>query len=217
MKKELLAISGKLNHGKDTLVDYIISAYVNKNIANATKKYPGPSALFFEKFIVSSIEIKKLSFADPIKEMALIMFPQLVRDDLWGPSQNKAKEIKGYKNMVGERLKRRDVLLDIGKLGRQYNINCWAWATLSKAEEFRTTCPVIITDCRFKSEFKLIKEAGGKIIRVVRPDVVCTSKDQSEIDLDDIPLNRFDKVVTNDSLDSLIKEAALIVDEYFEI
>jgi hypothetical protein len=216
MKKELLAISGKLNSGKDTLAGFIIDAYSKKMSSKFKEKYPGPTFPNVKSFM-PPVDIKKISFADPIKEMALLMFPQLIREDLWGPSQNKSKEINGYKSLTGEPLTRRDVLVDIGGLGRSYNVNCWGLATISKANNFRESCPVIITDCRFKSELKLIEAAGGKTIRIVRPGVKCVSTEQSEIDLDDMPLDKFNKVITNNSLENLIIEAGKIVDEYFEI
>ncbi len=201
--KELISISGKLNHGKDTLVDLIIEAYSNKvtKQINSAKTKP-----------------QKMAFADPIKNALLEIFPQLTKKDLWGPSQNKNKIIEGYVNPeTGKPLTIRNALTQVGAWGRACNIDCWGMSVLNKSKDLRELTPIIISDCRFRSEKKLIEEHGGKVIRIIRPEIGFTTLDPSEIDLDEVSLDNYSLVVINNNLEDLQNAAIKIVDEYFRI
>lgn len=195
MKTKLIAISGKLKHGKDTLADYI-----EKELANKLKEKS------YSIYYNQSGEVAvKLSFADPIKNAVREMFPQLLYEGLWGPSQNRSKVIENYINpLTGEALTIRDCLTSIGAWGRSCNQNCWVDAVMKKINNLiKRNRFIIITDCRYKNEKEAIQKNNGIVIRVIRPDVGATTQDPSEIDLDDVELSEFDFVVYNTSLDSL--------------
>lgn len=195
MKTNLIAISGKMKHGKDTLADYIKNELSNKLKQKDYSTYYNQSGKVVEK----------ISFSDPIKEAVWKIFPDLTKEDLWGSSQHRSKVIENYINpLTGNDLTIRDCLTSLGSWGRARNVNCWVEASIKKANNLiKRNRFVIIPDCRYKNEKEAIQKNNGIVIRVIRPDVGATTQDPSEIDLDDVPLNEFDFVVYNTSLDSL--------------
>lgn len=64
---------------------------------------------------------------------------------------------------------------------RGVNDNIWIDCTLSNCGK-----DAIISDCRFPNEAKAIKERGGIVIKVVRPDVKAEDSHQSETRIDEI-------------------------------
>jgi len=193
MSRKLLVISGKLKHGKDTFAKYIIEYCCLEN---------------------KDFKIKTAAFANPIKVIAKTMFPQIPRQDLWGPSENRSNIVKDCINeKTKEPLIVRDVLTFIGNWGRSCNKNCWVNCTFDYISE-HFDCNFVISDGRFLNELEFSKKKGAKIIRIIRPDVVSTSTDESEINLDNVPLNYYDAVVYNTSLQELKEEAKKIANMY---
>ena len=88
---------------------------------------------------------------------------------------------------------------------RSVNDNIWIDCTLSNCGR-----NAIISDCRFPNEAKAIKERGGIVIKVVRPDVKAEDSHQSETLIDEIVP---DYTICNDttlenlvlSVDSLVR------------
>lgn len=167
MKK--LAIAGKSKSGKDTTA---------KEIKNALTGY--------------NVEIN--SFADPIKKICSIMFPQVPQQHLFGASELRESPIEGLNVTV------RTVLTEVGKLGRQYDKNCWLSAAIKKFDrgDVHDVSVGIISDLRFKNEMKALKEGGFLIARVYREGLTSTSTDISELDLDDVGDEEFDFIIHND-------------------
>ena len=66
---------------------------------------------------------------------------------------------------------------------------------------------VVISDCRFLNELEAIKNAGGFLVRIVRPGSFIDeeyNKHQSESEMREISDSLFDLIITNDgSLDEL--------------
>jgi hypothetical protein len=59
---------------------------------------------------------------------------------------------------------------------------------------------VVIGDCRFRNELKSIREAGGKLIRVIRPGAGLQGSfglHQSEAEMSEIPDSEFDVIIQN--------------------
>lgn len=80
---------------------------------------------------------------------------------------------------------------------RGVNDNIWIDCTLSNCGE-----NAIISDCRFPNEAKAIKERGGIVIKVVRPDAKAEDSHQSETRIDEIVP---DYTIYNDTtLDNLV-------------
>ena len=70
----------------------------------------------------------------------------------------------------------------------------WVNACIRKAQAFDGPL-VLITDVRFPDEVAAVQGAGGKVIRLLRAPYRQRDQHESEIALDDIPLDRFDLVV----------------------
>jgi len=190
----IIAISGKLRHGKNTLADD-----VNKLIRE------------------HELDYYRLAFADPVKEIATIMFPQIPTLWLYGSSEFRDNVVEGTVNQkTGRAFTVRDILLKIGAMGRECNKDVWIMATADKIEKtINSYCDgVIITDCRYRNEMAYLKKEQIPIIRVIREGLDITSDDPSEIDLDGVDLKEFDMVIVNKELDDLKNAAKQIVERY---
>lgn len=87
---------------------------------------------------------------------------------------------------------------------RGVNDNIWIDCTLSNCGR-----DAIISDCRFPNEAKAIKERGGIVIKVVRPDVKAEDSHQSETRIDEIVP---DYTIYNDTtLDNLVSNVDSLV------
>lgn len=187
-----IGISGKARSGKDTVTDLIIEHFENK--------VPETSSRASRKF----------SFAFPIKKIILQMFPTTPLDILWGPSENRSK------NISGTNLTYRQLLLDIGKFGRNYDPDLWVSSTLEEIKlwmEYQKEFVIdtdfmlaIISDIRFKNEYLKLKDNNYYLIRVVRPNNDYSIDDISETGLDHIADSEFDMVIVNDSTIENLKE-----------
>jgi hypothetical protein len=191
--EKLIGISGKKCHGKDTLAEFIIEECV--------RIYHQPDFA------------KKTAFANPIKEIVLLMFPHALRDDVFGSSEKRETIIPGYVNPeTMAPLTIRDVLLFVGEWGRKTNENCWVNATFGVVDKMLAKGNfVIISDTRRVNEAETIKKRGGKIIRIVRNDIGFTNNHPTEVDLDNYD---FDMVVENTSMEALREAAKEIVQEF---
>jgi hypothetical protein len=173
------AISGKANSGKNTAATLLGEQYIAYNSEPRMT------------------EFKVLGFADPMKKMIMKMYPGTNPDILWGASELRMTPIPNTS------MSYRQLLMDIGKLGRSYNPNVWIDATISMANQYAAKGNIpIIADCRFKNELKSLKEEEFFLIRIVRPgnlyQELTTSQDISEIDLDDVLDSAFDAIIIND-------------------
>lgn len=190
MTCNIVAISGKARHGKDTLSDYIVRWFniALENYRNSSEIYSSPTLMYG----------KKIAFADPIKKAAKIIYPQLSDEDLWGPSERRDKILEGYINPdTGEPLTVRNVLTQLGKWGRSTNPDCWANSTILDAKNILLNYGlVVISDLRFKNELEIVRKNNGKIIRIIRSLVKYSVNDISENDLDGF--TGFDRIVNND-------------------
>jgi hypothetical protein len=183
-----IAISGKANSGKNTVAQFLGT--------NLCKK---------------GEDFKVLAFADPIKNMIMSMYPTTNPEILWGPSELRMTKVPGTNITF------RQLLTDLGKLGRSYNVNVWIDATIAMANKYaEDNIKTILSDCRFSNELKAVKK-DFFLIRVVRPNNAygknIESKDISEIDLDGVPDSDFDEVIVNDcslqELENKIKELVI--------
>ncbi|MDR3668744.1 MAG: hypothetical protein P4L35_18035 [Ignavibacteriaceae bacterium] len=96
--------------------------------------------------------VKILSFADPVKQIALSSFN-------WD----------GVKDEKGRRL-----LQVIGtECGRAYDYDIWVKKMREQIEIYAPLYKVLaIDDCRFNNESELVKELGGIVIEINRPGCV---------------------------------------------
>ncbi len=75
--------------------------------------------------------------------------------------------------------------------------------------ELASTPKAVITDCRFLNEAERIRSHGGKVVRVVRPDLESTDTHVSERELRDITV---DYEVVNRLDDRLMRAAAELLE-----
>jgi len=135
--------------------------------------------------------VKILSFADPVKQIALSSFN-------WD----------GVKDEKGRRL-----LQVIGtECGRAYDNDIW----INKMREQIKICEplynvIAIDDCRFDNEPELVKELGGIVIEILRPGCVPDGHASEQ----GISPYLIDKQIMNDGTIEQLKEKVLsLVSEY---
>jgi hypothetical protein len=186
-----IAITGKANSGKNTVGKLLVQGLV------ASKRTMGRS-----KFI---------AFADPLKEIARITFPEIPRKWLYGPSKFRAQVIPGaFKE--GVPLTVRQLLIDLGnEYGRRYQPDRWIRTFDHRVKKLRGYDMIVVTDCRFRNEFDHLKQQGYYQIRLLR-DSQLKINDISETNQDGIQDSEFDYVLHNNgTLKSLEEEVTKIV------
>lgn len=187
-----IAITGKANTGKNT-----ISRLLFKELKLGMAKY--------------------LAFADPIKEMIEIAYPEVPREWLYGSSELRKNIIPGaFKN--GIPLTVRQLLIDIGNdFGRAYKPDIWLRnfdkrldKTLKSKKKDKAQA-IIVTDCRFRNEFDHLKSLGFYQIRLLRNEYTKID-DVSETNQDGIADSEFNYVIYNNgTLEELENEVKKIV------
>lgn len=181
-----IAISGKAKSGKNT-----VGQLLTENMGH---------------------HVKYIAFADPIKQMARLMFPNIPKKWLYGSSELRSKVIPGaFKN--NDPLTVRQLLIDIGTdCGRIYKEDVWLNAfdhTFKKILKKNTH--IIVTDVRFRNEFDHLKKLGFYQIRLLR-DSHLEIDHVSETNQDTIKNDEFDYILRNNStLEDLKKEVSRIV------
>lgn len=157
----------RLGLGKDTFCNYI------QNIENS---------------------IIKIAFADPIKQIAQIMYPDLPKHFLYGDSKYRNEIIpNSFKD--NDPLKVRDLLRDIGTNGRTYNEEIWINALSIKVNQ--NNCSTIVSDVRFINEFNCLKKLKFYLIKIKR-NIIGATEHQSETEQDLIKDEDFDFIINND-------------------
>lgn len=189
-----IAITGKANTGKNTI-----------------------SKLLFQELKLSSA--KYLAFADPIKEMIQIAYPELPKEWLYGSSELRKNIVPGaFKN--GVPLTVRQLLIDIGNdFGRAYKPDIWLRnfddrlnKTLKSKKKVKPQA-IIVTDCRFRNEFDHLKSLEFYQIRLLRNEHAKIN-DISETNQDGIADSEFNYVVHNNgTLESLQEDVKKIVSQ----
>lgn len=193
MYKYKIAICGKAKSGKNT---------VAKMIKKSLSKH-------------ESISCSYIAFADPVKEIARIMFPNIPEKHLTGSSEYRNSVIPGaFKDKLP--LTIRQLLIDIGTgLGREYKSDIWLDVfdnNLLKLESKRHNM-IILTDCRFINEHRHVKDKGFFNLKILR-DHSSNINHVSETEQDGIPDSEFDYIINNNgSLEDLKKEVEVVVNK----
>lgn len=189
-----ISISGKANSGKNTVAELL----VKELLPYSNKKH------------------KILAFADPMKEIAKTMFPDIPYKHLYGPSKYRESIIpKAFKN--GVPLTVRQLIIDIGASARQYNPDIWinklndTYLSIKKKTDI-----IIVSDTRFRSELNYLESENFFNIRILR-NCSLIIDDVSETMQDEIEDYEFRYIIDNSgSLKKLKKEvkkmARIIVD-----
>jgi hypothetical protein len=177
-----VSISGKANSGKNTL-----------------------SKLLFNNIFgygVDADRVVKDAFANPMKEIIMLMFPNADREALYGPSFLRSNIIPDAFDSAGNPLTYRQALIDIGSRGREYNPNIWidiVKDNISRAPTWFCTCDTMgfcVTDVRYINEFEMLRDNGFFNIRIIRDDVAKINH-KSEVEQEAISNKDFDYVIYN--------------------
>lgn len=142
----IIGICGLQSSGKDTIGNYLISDY----------------------------NFKKLSFAEVLKDIISILFSwdrnklegNTFSDRLWREQTD-----IWWSNELGiPNFTPRYAMQFIGTelFRKHFKDNIWVTILKKKILEKAQTFDIVITDCRFPNEIKMLKECGGKIINVYR-------------------------------------------------
>ena len=180
VKSFKIAISGKANSGKNTLTS-IIYEELSKTHS------------------IQGCDFKNMAFADPIKEMVLMMYPQAQRHHLFGESVFRSSFIPG------SNVTYRQALLDIGKLGRNHDNNLWVSNLKYRLKEYNekqiknnSSSIIIISDLRFINEVDYLENEGFYLVRLKRKNNQLKINDISEKEQDSIPDSKFNTIISND-------------------
>jgi len=109
---------------------------------------------------------RRIAFADRLKEIAYEL---------------------GWDGLKDER--GRKFLQDIGSIARAYDQQFWineATQVLNYVSPAFRKVPRVWTDVRFENEAQFVRDRGGIIIRVIRPDLVSHDTHESELKQHDI-------------------------------
>jgi hypothetical protein len=197
-----IAVSGKAKSGKG-----LLSKLFKKHFPYRLEKF-GPKKLECGGTAI-------LAFADPIKEIVGIMFPEANYECLYGASELREKIIDPkYKDKNGNVLTHRQALIDIGKLGRSYDKDFWLNKTKNIIEN-ECLHPLhadllIINDIRFINEFEALKKDNFYTIRIKRTESAKID-DISETQQEEIPDSAFDCVIENNSSIEALESTVLSI------
>jgi hypothetical protein len=165
-----IGICGKHNSGKNTAAEELIGDidYL---------KMPGFSS-------------QVVAFADPIKEIAELMFPWADKDGWYGASHLREQVIPNTNGITY-----RQVLVDVGTLARSYDPDHWVKVFDARHHDSpRDT--LVACDVRFRNEFDYLRKEGFFLIKLIR-NTTSTSSSPTETAQDEIQLHEFDAVIEN--------------------
>lgn len=192
-----IALTGKAKTGKNTVARILKKEFRNRKDLNCW-------------------DCEYIAFANPIKSMIRLMFPQLPEKCLTGSSKFRSEIIPGaFKD--GKPLTVRQLLIDLGTgLGRSYKEDIWLDTfnySFNKAVA-KGKHLVIVTDVRFRNEFDHLKSLGFYQIKLLR-DSYTEINHASETNQDSISDDEFDSIINNNgSLSNLKKEVSNIVSQF---
>lgn len=140
---------------------------------------------------------RRLAFADPLKAVALDVFPTLrERVETWGWDRVKTTDWSV-----------RPMLQRLGLAVRDHlGSDIWLDAALSKMEPGRR---YVISDVRFKNEAQRILDIGGVVYRIDRPGVGPANEHISEMELAE--WDGWTGVVVNDGTLSELEQRVIVL------
>lgn len=149
----------------------------------------------FAQTLVEEFGFRRFAFADPLKEAALrsdpIVRTYVTLDEEYLDHVDGIERLSSVVSRLGwedakEIPEVRRTLQNYGVAIREIEPDFWVRATLDRALLHASTSgPVVVTDVRFPNEAQEIRDAGGKIVRIIRPGLVSDDTHASEIALDD--------------------------------
>ena len=163
----IIGLLGAKRHGKDTVADYLVEAH----------------------------GFTKITFATPLKECCGAMFG-FTDEQLYGDLKDTVDESWGITprdtfKFIGTDLVREHIhklLPDIGN-------NFWV-ESLKRTQLSDKTKNYVISDVRFQNEVDFVKEMGGTVIKIIRPNMPTPDEHITEAGI--YSVTGFDDVVMND-------------------
>jgi hypothetical protein len=173
----------------------------------------------FAAVLVEEFGFARVAFADPLKAMALTIDPwalpgdehrlfmrltDLIDDEGWEVAKEEYPEVRRFLQRLGDGVRQFDPEFWVGAGMYAADIarrGVFAHRNADYYAEGKSPKPVVITDVRYPNEADAIRDAGGTLIRIVRPDADDGDTHASETALDGYAA---DTVVSNQgSLDLL--------------
>jgi len=179
-----IALSGKAGSGKNTVAN-IISDY----------------------FALKPHETYIYAFANPIKKIIEVAFPECDLESLYGNSELRQKNIICDINryyISTELPTYRQAAVDLGKWGRKYSPRFWIWHAMRAYDLNKGNKLFIISDLRFPEEYEWVKSENFVLCRLKRNNSHKID-DISEHIQDQLPDNLFDFVIENNSSLDVLK------------
>lgn len=191
MYKYKIAICGKAKSGKDT-----VAKIIGKTLS-----------------VYEPISCQYIAFADPVKQVARTMFPNIPEQWLTGSSEYRESIIPGAFKKE-KPLTVRQLLIDIGtELGRGYKSDLWLDVFDYNINANKNHNMVILTDCRFINEFRHIKSKGFFTLKMIR-EKSTNINHISETEQDSIPNSEFDHIIYNNgTIDDLNLQVQEIINK----
>jgi hypothetical protein len=190
-------------------------------IGIAGRKRHGKNAV--GRSLVDRWGFNTIAFADPIKEAAMkwwgFSYEQVFGDDLkeivderWGFSPRFAMQYLGTEGVraIHKDTWARACILTIqaahaGEKPAIHDEHARAFRSFDKTNA-GLWC---VTDCRFPNEAQIIRDAGGVVIKVIRPGLAVTDTHASETSIDDIEPDHL--IVNDGTLKDLERKVADIM------
>lgn len=148
----------------------------------------------FAAVLVEEFGFARVAFADPLKEMALTIDPPI---PFYGTRLLSEKVADyGWEFVKDTYPEARRFLQRLGDGARQFDPEFWVRAGMAQVYSTRGSRslamfqhvdapkPVVITDVRYPNEADAIRDAGGTLVRIVRPGVDDGDTHESETALD---------------------------------
>ena len=142
----IIGVCGFIGTGKDTIADYLVNIH----------------------------QFRRESFANTLKDACAAVF-QWDRELLEGRTKQsrawREQRDEWWSERLGREITPRWVLQYWGTEVFRQGFHDDIWIASLENKRRKTTDDVVISDCRFPNEIRAIKQAGGRVIRVVRgPD-----------------------------------------------
>lgn len=182
---KIIGLCGEKGSGKDTLCEFLSKIY----------------------------KVKRVAFADPLKESLKDLFlwddnifsreKKEIIDEYWGVSPRQMCQILGtdvIRNSISDKFNRS---IKIGE--SEYMVSFWIKRIHKEIEELlnNSECKydyLIFTDVRFFDELSYVKNLGGDIYKIIRPDIEMNeySSHEAERGIDGEDFNKcVDTIITN--------------------
>lgn len=175
----ILGLVGQKRVGKDTFADYLVENY---------------------GFV-------KLAFADPIKQITSIVFNldynKLESMDKEAIMPEYGVSLRKFYQIFGTELMRNDLYNRLPELAYKVPKNyIWINNLFKKIDKYREKGynKFIISDVRFMDELNAVSDIGGKLIKIVRPDLNTNNVDNhsSETTVNQMNSNNIDCEIKNE-------------------